>query len=98
MPGQKRTFDVFSPPPSHSARFRSDHLDEIHAFIAAYDGDHRQAVLSPGPLGYSVHAAMAFAPTLQWSADWPPRLMPLAEVVSRTGIFGQTGGNARPRA
>jgi hypothetical protein len=43
-------------------------------------------------------AAMAFAPTRQWSADGPPRLMPLAEVVSCTGIFGQIGGNARPRA
>ena len=40
-----RTSDVFSPPPSHSARFRSDHLDEIHAFIAAYDGSHRRAAL-----------------------------------------------------
>jgi AraC-like DNA-binding protein len=58
---------VFSPPPSHSARFRSDHLDEIHAFIAAYDGDHRRAVLSPGPLGYSVHAARCGDVDLGWA-------------------------------
>jgi AraC-like DNA-binding protein len=58
---------VFSPPPSHSARFRSDHLDEIHAFIAAYDGDHRRAVLSSGPLGYSVHAARCGDVDLGWA-------------------------------
>lgn len=61
-----RTSDVFSPPPSHSARFQSDHLDEIHAFIAAYDGNHRRAALGPGPLGYSVRTVRCGAVDLGW--------------------------------
>ena len=58
--------DVFSPPPPHAARFRSDHLDEIHAFIAAYDGSHRRAALGPGPLGYSMHSARCGDVDLGW--------------------------------
>ena len=58
--------DVFSPPPSHSSRFQSDHLDEIHAFIAAYDGNHRRAALGRGPLGYSVHAVRCGDVDLGW--------------------------------
>jgi AraC-like DNA-binding protein len=57
---------VFSPPPSHSARFRSDHLDEIHAYIAAYDGTHRRAALERGPLGYSMHAVRCGDVDLGW--------------------------------
>ena len=66
MPGQMRISDVFSPPPSHSARFRSDHLDEIHAFIAAYDGNHRRAALGPGPLGYSARTVRCGEVDLGW--------------------------------
>ena len=62
-----RNPDVFTPPPPSSAQFRSDHLDEIHAFIAAYDGNHRRAVLSPGPLGYSVRTARCGEVDLGWS-------------------------------
>jgi AraC-like DNA-binding protein len=58
--------DVFSPPPPHSARFRSDHLDEIHAFVATYDGTHRRAALGRGPLGYSVHAVRCGEVDLAW--------------------------------
>ena len=54
------------PPAPSSARFRSDHLDEIHAFIAAYDGNHRRAVLGPGPLGYSVRTARCGEVDLGW--------------------------------
>jgi AraC-like DNA-binding protein len=61
-----RTSDVFSAPPSHSARFRSDHLDEIHAFIAAYDGNHRRAALGPGPLGYSARTVRCGEVDLGW--------------------------------
>ena len=66
MPGQTRTSAVFSPPPSHSARFRSDHLDEIQESVAAYDGNHRRAALGPGPLGWSVHAARCGEVDLGW--------------------------------
>jgi AraC-like DNA-binding protein len=62
----KRASDVFAPPPAHSARFRSDHLDEIHAFIAAYDGNHRRAALGPGPLGYSVRTVRCGDVDLGW--------------------------------
>jgi len=55
---------VFGPP--HSARFRSDHLDEIHAFIAAYDGNHRRAALGPGPLGYSARTVRCGEVDLGW--------------------------------
>ena len=65
-PGQTRVTDVFSPPPSHSSRFQSDHLDEIHAFIAAYDGSHRRAALGRGPLGYSMHAVRCGDVDLGW--------------------------------
>jgi AraC-like DNA-binding protein len=58
--------DVFSPPPPHAARFRSDHLDEIHAFIAAYDGSHRRAALGPGPLGYSMRSVRCGEVDLGW--------------------------------
>ena len=58
---------MFSRPPSHSARFHSDHLDEIHAFIAAYDGNHRRAVLGRGPLGYSVRTTRCGEVDLGWS-------------------------------
>jgi AraC-like DNA-binding protein len=58
--------DVFSPPPPHAARFRSDDLDEIHAFIAAYDGSHRRAALGPGPLGYSMHSVRCGDVDLGW--------------------------------
>ena len=61
-----RTSDVFSPPPPHSARFRSDDLDEIHAFIAAYDGNHRRAALGPGPLGYSARTVRCGEVDLGW--------------------------------
>ncbi len=61
-----RVSEVFSPPPPHSARFRSDHLDEIHAFIAAYDGSHRRAALGPGPLGYAMHAVRCGEVDLGW--------------------------------
>ena len=57
---------MFSPPPSHSARFRSDHLDEIHAFIAGYDGNHRRAALGRGPLGYSAHTVRCGEVDLGW--------------------------------
>ena len=57
---------MFSPPPSHSSRFQSDHLDEIHAFIAAYDGSHRRAALGHGPLGYSMHAVRCGGVDLGW--------------------------------
>ncbi|MFO1313053.1 MAG: helix-turn-helix transcriptional regulator [Burkholderiales bacterium] len=62
-----RTSDVFSPPPPHAARFRSDHLDEIHAFIAAYDGSHRRAALGPGPLGHSVRSTRCGEVDVGWS-------------------------------
>lgn len=65
-PGQNRVPDVFSAPPPHSARFRSDHLDEIHAFVAAYDGSHRRAALGAGPLGYSLHAVRCGDVDLGW--------------------------------
>ncbi len=58
--------DAFSPPPAHAARFRSDHLDEIHAFVARYDGHHRRAALGPGPLGYSMHALRCGGVDLGW--------------------------------
>jgi AraC-like DNA-binding protein len=57
---------VFSPPPPHSTRFQSDHLDEIHAFIAAYDGNHRRTPLGPGPLGYSARAVRCGDVDLAW--------------------------------
>jgi AraC-like DNA-binding protein len=57
---------MFTPPPPHSARFRSDHLDEIHAFVATYDGSHRRAALGPGPLGYSIHAVRCGEVDLGW--------------------------------
>ena len=57
---------MFSPPPSHSSRFQSDHLDEIHAFIAAYDGSHRRAALGRGPLGYSMDAVSCGGVDLGW--------------------------------
>jgi AraC-like DNA-binding protein len=66
--GQFRACDVFSPPPIHSARFRSDDLDEIHAFIAAYDGSHRRAALESGPLGYSMHAVRCGNVDVGWGA------------------------------
>jgi AraC-like DNA-binding protein len=62
-----RVSDVFSPPPPQASRFRSDHLDEIHAFIAAYDGNHRRAVLGHGPLGHSVRAARCGQVDLGWT-------------------------------
>jgi AraC-like DNA-binding protein len=62
----KRVSDVFSPPPSHSSRFQSDHLDEIHAYIATYDGTHRRAALGHGPLGYSMHAVRCGGVDLGW--------------------------------
>ena len=64
--GQNRVSEVFSPPPSHSFRFRSDHLDEIHAFVAAYDGTHRRTAMGAGPLGYSMHAVRAGEVDLGW--------------------------------
>lgn len=57
---------MFSRPPPHSARFRSDHLDEIHAFVAAYDGSHRRAALGRGPLGYSMDAVRCGDVDLGW--------------------------------
>jgi AraC-like DNA-binding protein len=63
-----RRIDRFSPPPAHSARFRSDDLDEIHAFIAAYDGSHRRTALDSGPLGYSIHAARCGKVDIGWGA------------------------------
>jgi AraC-like DNA-binding protein len=57
---------VFSAPPPHSARFRSDDLDEIHAFVAAYDGNHRRTALGPGPLGYSIQAVRCGEVDLGW--------------------------------
>jgi hypothetical protein len=57
---------MFTLPPPHSARFRSDHLDEIHAFVATYDGSHRRAALGPGPLGYSIHAVRCGEVDLGW--------------------------------
>ena len=59
--------DVFSSPPPHSARFRSDHLDEVRAFIAAYDGSHQRAALGRGPLGHSVRATRCGEVDLGWS-------------------------------
>ena len=59
---------MFSPPPPHAARFRSDHLDEIHAFIAAYDGSHRRTALGPGPLGYSAHTVRCGDVDLGWGS------------------------------
>ena len=61
-----RNSDVFSPPPPHSARFRSDQLDEVHAFIATYDGTHRRTALERGPLGYSIHAVRCGKVDLGW--------------------------------
>ena len=58
---------MFRPPPPHALGFRSDHLDEIHAFIAAYDGNHRRTAPSGGPLGHSVHAARCGQVDLGWS-------------------------------
>jgi AraC-like DNA-binding protein len=57
---------VFTPPPAHSFRFRSDHLDEIHAFVASYDGTHRRTALGVGPLGYSMHAVRAGEVDIGW--------------------------------
>lgn len=45
---------MFCPPPHHVAEFRSDDLEEVHAFVARFDGNHRRAALEPGPLGYRV--------------------------------------------
>ena len=59
---------MFSPSPPHSTRFRSDDLDEIQAFIAAYDGTHRRAALGPGPLGYSMHAVRSGDVDLGWGS------------------------------
>jgi AraC-like DNA-binding protein len=61
-----RISEVFSPSPPHSARFRSDLLDEIHAFVATYDGSHRRAALGRGPLGYSMHAVRCGDTDLGW--------------------------------
>jgi len=64
--GQLRNPDVFTSPPPQSARFQSDHLDEIHAFVAAYDGSHRRTALGSGPLGYSIHAVRCGEVDLGW--------------------------------
>lgn len=57
---------MFTAPPLHSARFGSDHLDEIHAFVAAYDGSHQRVALGRGPLGYSIHAVRCGEVDLGW--------------------------------
>ena len=62
-----RVADPFRPPPPHASRFRSDHLDEIHAFIAAYDGSHRRAALGTGPLGYSIDVLHCGDVDLGWA-------------------------------
>jgi AraC-like DNA-binding protein len=73
LPGQLPVPDVFRPPPPHSDRFRSDHLDEIHAFVAAYDGNHRRAALRPGAVGYSAHAVRCGAVDLAWCRTRTPQ-------------------------
>ncbi len=64
---------MFTPPPSHSARFQSDHLDEIHAFIVVYDGTHRRAALRPGPVGYSAHAIRCGDVDVAWGLTRTPQ-------------------------
>ena len=56
---QTRHFDkdssaMFCPLPLHAAEFRSDDVDEVHGFVARFDGNHRRAALEAGPLGYQV--------------------------------------------
>ena len=58
---------VLNQPPSHAAGFRSDDLDEIHEFVARYDGNHRRAALGSGPLGYSAHVVRCGEVDLAWA-------------------------------
>ncbi|MFO1414184.1 MAG: AraC family transcriptional regulator [Burkholderiales bacterium] len=57
----------FAPPPPHAATFRSDDLDEIHAFIAAYDGSHRRAALGTGPVQHEIHAVHCAGMDVGWT-------------------------------
>jgi AraC-like DNA-binding protein len=45
---------MFCTLPIHAAEFRSDDVDEVHGFVARFDGNHRRAALEAGPLGYQV--------------------------------------------
>lgn len=45
---------MIRPPTLKATEFQSDDLDEVHAFVARFDGNHRRVALGAGPLGYRV--------------------------------------------
>jgi hypothetical protein len=59
---------MFDPPPPHVARFHSDDRDEVHAFIARYDGNHRRTVLKSGRLGYSARTPRSGDVDIGWGS------------------------------
>jgi len=64
--GTRERSELFAAPPTFAAGFRSDDLDEVRAFIARYDGNHRRIALGRGALGYSMRTARCGAIDLGW--------------------------------
>jgi AraC-like DNA-binding protein len=58
---------MFAAPPAWARSFRSDDLDEVRAFIARYDGDHRRHTLGRGALDYGSRVVKCGDVDLAWS-------------------------------
>lgn len=58
---------MFAIPPPWAKCFRSDDLDEVRAYIAPYDGDHRRHSVGRGGLGYVAHAVKCGNIDLGWT-------------------------------
>ena len=58
---------TFAAAPAWAMSFRSDDLDEVRAFIAPYDGDHRRHTVRRGALGFVAPAASCGDVDLGWT-------------------------------
>lgn len=97
--------EAFLSPPASASEFRSDHLDEIHAFIARYDGNHRRTALDAGPLGYAAHTLRCGGVDVAWTStavrqriEGVPREAILQLPLRRRNVYavGQRTLEARP--